>query len=156
MIALTFHQIVGNQSQSDTLSMMYNISFVRAYFWFVYFVVSQQMVLVSIISKSCLGEFNGQVMRFKNDLNCQESDSPSRRVILVELLRLHMEILCFAGYSNILFSPINCFLYLLDFVTCMGFFVGLTAGRGSLAMFIVVSISVLLFMERMVIFYSYR
>jgi hypothetical protein len=67
-----------------------------------------------------------------------------------------MEISCFVRNLNSLFSTINCFMDLLDFVTCMGFFVGLTAGQGSLPMFIVVSISVLLFMERMVLFYSYR
>jgi hypothetical protein len=121
------------------------------------------VVIVSIILtlalKNCLGEFSGQIMRFENDLNCQESDSPSRRVILVELLRLqklHMEILCFAGNSNILFSPIHCFMYLLDFVTYMEFFMGLTAGQSSLPMFYRCFYISILIMEHVLLLDSYR
>jgi hypothetical protein len=132
----------GNQSQPQTPSILSNLSNLRAYFEFVYFVLSQQVVIVSIILtlalKNCLAEFGGQIMRFKNYLNCEETDCPSRRVILVEVLRLqelHMDILCFVENLNYVFSPIHCFMYLLDFVTCMGFFVGLIAGESNVPMF---------------------
>jgi hypothetical protein len=138
------------------------IAYSRLYFEFVLFILSQQVVVLSIVLtltlKSTLEELNGRIKDFINGLIDQKKNSSSREGILYDLMtlqKLHLETLHFSRRMNHLFSPIHSLMYFSDFMTSMGYVATLIPGFNNsattylfnyLSFFIFLAYSTLLFL----------
>jgi hypothetical protein len=131
-----------NESQSVNLMIPDSIQHSRLYFEFVLFIISQQVIILSIgltlILERCIEELSGRMTKLTNNLDIQKAVLTSQKDVgaeLVNLQKFYFAILYFMQKINQLFSWIHSLIYLLDFVTCMGYVMGLIAGESNLPMF---------------------